>query len=380
MNRELIEDIYPLPLLQEGVLFHSLLTPGMYAEQFPSRLRGPLDVGALERALVRLVARHAAFRTGFAWENTPRTMQIVFKKAEPEFLRFDWSHLKGEAWREAFGALMDDDYRRPFDMRRAPLVRMTTVRLTPNDHLHLFTAHHAVMDGWSLPLVWGDWWSLYQEEIGGAPANLPAPPRFRDYVGWVMRQDPSTSEAYWRAELAGVTAATPLPFNPPASKEPPRFAVESRKLPPESTERVQAFARGCAVTPATLVLGAWALVLARFAGVGETVCGMTVSGRPAEVPGVDRMVGMFRCRTVRPCATGSRASSSTPRTRARTGTCRSPPSTAGPACPASGPCSRRSSSSRTTPGATAASTTPRRRTASTARPWTAWSAAATRSR
>jgi amino acid adenylation domain-containing protein len=293
MNRELIEDLYPLPLLQEGVLFHSLLTPGMYAEQFPSRLRGVLNVPAMERALGRLVARYTALRTGFAWDNAPRTMQVVFRTAEPECVRLDWSHLRGDEWRDAFAALMEDDYRRPFDMRRAPLLRMTTARLAADDHLHLFTCHHAVVDGWSLPLLWGDWWSLYHEETGGAPANLPPPPRFRDYVGWVLRQDVSASEAFWRAELAGITGATPLPLSPPESKEPPRFALETRKLPPELWERVQAFMRGCAVTPATLVLGAWALLLARYAGEDEAVCGVTVSGRPPEVPGIDRMVGMF---------------------------------------------------------------------------------------
>ncbi|MDB4950212.1 MAG: hypothetical protein JWM27_2861, partial [Gemmatimonadetes bacterium] len=293
MNRELIEDLYPLPLLQEGVLFHSLLTPGLYAEQYPIRLRGPLDVPAMERALGRLVARHAALRTGFAWENAPRPMQVVFRNAEPECGRLDWPHLRGEAWRAPFAALMEDDHRRAFDMQRAPLLRMTTVRLAADDHLLLFTCHHAIVDGWSLPLVWGDWWTLYHEEAGGAPADLPPAPRFRDYVAWMLRRDASASEAFWRAELAGVAGPTALPLAPPEHDGPLAFALEERTLPPALWERVHAFGRACAVTPATLVLGAWALLLARYAGEEEALCGVTVSGRPAEVPGVDRMVGMF---------------------------------------------------------------------------------------
>jgi amino acid adenylation domain-containing protein len=292
MNRELIEDLYPLPLLQEGILFHSLLTPGLYAEQYPTRLRGTLDIPAMERALGRLVARHPALRTAFAWENTPRPMQIVFRRAEPACERLDWSHIRGEEWRAAFAELAEADHRRPFDMGHPPLLRLTTVRLADDDHLFLFTCHHAVVDGWSIPLLWTEWLALYHEETGGIPADLPLAPRFRDYVAWVLRRDPADAEAFWRARLAGI-APTPLPLAPPASGEARGFALEGRTLSRALWDRLHAFARGCAVTPATLVLGAWTLLLARYAGEDEAVCGMVVSGRPAEVPGVDRMVGMF---------------------------------------------------------------------------------------
>ncbi|HEX8432033.1 MAG TPA: amino acid adenylation domain-containing protein, partial [Longimicrobium sp.] len=292
MNRDLIEDVYPLPLLQEGVLFHSLMTPGLYSEQYPSRLRGPLDVAAMERALGRLVARHTSLRTAFAWENTPRPMQIVFRRAEPECQRLDWSHLRGEEWRAAFAELVDADHRRAFDMGQAPLVRLTIARLADDDHCFLFTCHHAIVDGWSVPILWSEWMALYREEAGGIPADLPIAPRFRDYVAWMLRHDPAHAEEFWRAELAGV-APTPLPLAPPAGDASPGFALEQRMVSRALWDRLHAFSRGNAVTPATLVLGAWTLLLARYAGEDEAVCGIAISGRPAEVPGVDRMVGMF---------------------------------------------------------------------------------------
>jgi amino acid adenylation domain-containing protein len=293
MTRVLIDDLYPVPLLQEGILFHSLLHQGVYAEQYPRRLRGALDVDALERAFHRLVARHAALRTGFVWENVPSTVQVVFRHATPECRRLDWTHLGPDEWAGPFEALMEEDYRRAFDMRRAPLARMATVHLGPDDHILLLTAHHAVVDGWSLPLVWGDWWALYHEEKGGRPADLPPAPRFRDYVVWVMRQDRAGHEAFWRSALAGVTAPTPLPLSPPETLEIGTFPMEMRVLDREAWRRLEAFARGCAVTPATLVQGAWGLLLARYAGEDESVSGATVSGRPPQVPGVERMVGMF---------------------------------------------------------------------------------------
>ncbi|HYW05467.1 MAG TPA: AMP-binding protein, partial [Longimicrobium sp.] len=160
------------------------------------------------------------------------------------------------------------------------------------DHLFLFTCHHAIVDGWSVPILWTEWMALYREETGGIPADLPPAPRFRDYVAWMLRHDPADAEAFWRAELAGM-APTPLPLAPPAGDVAPGFALERRMVSRALWDRLHAFARGYAVTPATLVLGAWTLLLARYAGEDEAVCGIAISGRPAEVAGVDRMVGMF---------------------------------------------------------------------------------------
>ncbi|HMZ79238.1 MAG TPA: condensation domain-containing protein, partial [Acidobacteriota bacterium] len=90
-----IEDIYPLSPLQQGMLFHSLLTPGagLYIEQMACTLKGPLDVAAFERAWQVLVGRHSILRTAFVWEGLDEPLQVVQSEVEVPFEFLDWRNL-----------------------------------------------------------------------------------------------------------------------------------------------------------------------------------------------------------------------------------------------------------------------------------------------
>ncbi|HYH80777.1 MAG TPA: condensation domain-containing protein [Longimicrobium sp.] len=293
MDRRNVEDIYPLTPLQQGILFHALYSEGAaYQEQFPILLTGELDVDALERAFRGVVARHGALRTGFAWEGVPQPLQFVLRQAEPTCERVDWSDA-GDRWPARFDALMAADLRRGHDLKRPPLVRMTVARVDARRHALLLSMHHAVIDGWSLPLVVAELEALYQAERTGEPAGLPPAPRFRDYVQWLMGRDAPAAERFWRDALRGFRRATPLPLDRGPHAAGDERAKETVDADPALVERAQAFARGQGVTFNTLVQGAWALLLARHAGEGDVVFGATVSGRPPEIAGVERTVGLF---------------------------------------------------------------------------------------
>jgi amino acid adenylation domain-containing protein len=293
MDRRNVEDIYPLSPLQQGILFHAVYSQGAaYQEQFPLLLLGELDVDALERAFRGVVARHAALRTGFAWEGVPQPLQFVLRQAQPAFERVDWS-AAGDGWRARFDALMDADRARGHDLKRPPLVRMTLARVDDRRHVMLLSMHHAVIDGWSLPLVIGELDALYHAERAGRPAGLPPAPRYRDYVQWLMGRDAAAAEAFWRAALAGFRRATPLPLDRGPRAAGDERVKETVAVDAALLERAQAFARGQGVTLNTLTQAAWALLLARHAGDDDVVFGATVSGRPPEVAGVERTVGLF---------------------------------------------------------------------------------------
>jgi len=293
MDRRNVEDIYPLSPLQQGLLFHSVYSEGAaYQEQFPLLLLGELDVDALERAFRGVVARHGALRTGFAWEGVPQPLQFVLRQAQPAFDRLDWSGA-GDGWRARFDALMDADLRRGHDLKRPPLVRMTVARVDERRHVMLLSMHHAVIDGWSLPLVVGELDALYHAERAGRPADLPPAPRYRDYVQWLMGRDAAAAEAFWRAALAGFRRATPLPLDRGPQAAGDQRAKETVAVDAGLMERAQEFARAQGVTLNTLAQAAWALLLARHAGDDDVVFGATVSGRPPEIAGVERTVGLF---------------------------------------------------------------------------------------
>ncbi|HEX6037550.1 amino acid adenylation domain-containing protein, partial [Longimicrobium sp.] len=296
MNRKNVEDIYPLSPLQQGMLFHALYAPegGAYVEQWPLLLDGAPRVDLLHRAFQRTVDRHPALRTALAWEGVPQPLQVVMREATLPVERLDWTDAGSDAeWMARMEALLADGRRRGFDLRQAPLVRLTFARIDARRTLMVFAFHHAVLDGWSTPLVLADVQAFYHAEATGTPVHLPPAPRFRDYIGWLQRQDRAAHEAYWRGALAGITEPTPLPMDRGGPDVAEAHAGLRLRLDEPTTARLQAFARARAVTLNALVQGAWSLVLARHAGTEDVVFGATVSGRPGELPHVERMVGLF---------------------------------------------------------------------------------------
>ena len=296
MSRKNIEDIYPLSPLQQGILFHALYSRevGLYLEQFPFVMEGGIDLDAAERAWRKVVARHPVLRTGFVWENVPNPLQVVFREAELTSTRLDWSGMEEEEWRVRLADHLAADRRNAFDLKKAPLLRLTLAKLGETRCIFVLTFHHVLLDGWSVPLVFGDWADLYRAETTADVVELPPVPRYRDYIGWLGKQSPAAAETFWRGLLKGFTAPTPIPLDtgvPGTVAE--EHAVEKMILDREFLARLDAFAREHSLTVNTVVQGAWGLVLSRFSGEDDVVFGTTTSGRPADLRDVERMVGLF---------------------------------------------------------------------------------------
>ncbi len=286
-----IEDIYPLSPLQEGILFHTLYHPGsgVYVGQILARLRGDLDAAAFAEACRRLTARQPILRTSFHGGRLDRALQVVHGVVEPDLTFADWRG-RPELDRD-LAAAVAADRERGFDLERPPLLRWTLIRTGESEHRLLWTHHHLLLDGWSLSALIGELVSLYTALREGRSAELPPRRPYRDYVAWLERWPPDASEAYWRRALGGWSEPTPLPPGRPdrgAGTE-----VHQTALGPDVTAALETQARRHQLTLNTLVQGAWALLLGRYAGLGEAVFGATVSGRPAELPGVESMIGLF---------------------------------------------------------------------------------------
>ncbi len=297
MNKKAVEDVYPLTPLQEGLLFHTLLAPsgGAYHDQFSAILRGPLDPDTLARAWRSVAANHAIFRTAFAWQTGKAPLQVVGRRAETPFVTLDWREADAATQAARRAQLMADDVRQGFDPSKAPLTRITLVRLEDATWFLLWSRHHLLLDGWSVSLVLREWLTTYQALLTGNPAPLSSAPPFRNYLGWLQKQDGARAEAFWRRELGDLSQPTPLGLAQAAEGNPSDDDHGEREvvLSAHASEAIRALARAARVTPATVFQGAWALLLARLGGERDIVFGHTVSGRPAELLGADAMVGMF---------------------------------------------------------------------------------------
>jgi amino acid adenylation domain-containing protein len=296
MSRNDLEAVHPLSPLQQGMLFHTLHSPGAgaYAEHLVLRLRGEVRPDEMRRAWQLMVDRHAVLRTAFVWENVPQPLQAVLKRAEVPFAFHD---LSGNTDAEAsFAAILRDDHARPFSPSRAPLLRVVLARFGDGDHRLLVSLHHGLMDGWSLSILLSELFTAYAAYLDGAEPTLPARRPFRDYVTWLSRRDPAAAEAFWRERLAGFREPTPLPLDSAperAGLAPDAYERVQRTLAPALHDALAHQARRRRVTLNTLLHAGWAALLARFTGAGDVVFGTTVSGRPAELVGVEGMVGMF---------------------------------------------------------------------------------------
>lgn len=299
MQLENTEDFYPLSPLQEGMLFHALYSPegGEYISQIISTLRGDFDVAAFKEALQRVVQRHAALRTFFIWEGLKQPVQVVQKQLELTWDDLDWRALSPEVHDEQLTAYLVKEQTRGFDLSRAPLMRLALIRMSDDEYRFVWTYHHILLDGWSGTLVSRDIAATYRALSQGEDLQLSNPRPYRDYIKWLQQQGLARAEKYWRATLKGFTAATPLiPKNVPA----PTQNLQQRayydcpiRLSTEETTRLRDAARQNRLTLNTLVQGAWALVLSRYSKQSDVVFGVTVSGRPPELKGVEEMVGVF---------------------------------------------------------------------------------------
>ena len=291
-----VEDVFPLAPMQAGMLFHSLYEPSsrVYVTQFVYRLEGELEAGAFRRAWEGAVSRHGVLRAGFAWEGLERPLQVVRRDVRVPFAEEDWSALDADARRARLDAFLAEDRARGLDPAAAPLLRLALFRTGGGEHLLAWTCHHAVIDGWSIPLVLRDVLALYGAAREGGAAELPEPRPFRDHVAWLARQDAARAEAEWRRVLASFSAPTSLPLLRAAPAGAPQaWAHADLGLDAGRAEVLRAFARSRGVTLNTLVQGAWALLLSRYSGERDVVFGATVSGRPADLAGVEEMVGLF---------------------------------------------------------------------------------------
>ena len=294
-----IEDLYPLAPAQEGMLFHSLLTPdsGVYVDQLSTLLRGDLDdlrVAALEEACRRLLERHAILRTGFLWRDLARPLQVVHARVEPEIVHEDWRGLPEAEQERRLADLLAADRRRGFMLERAPLVRWRFVQTAEHDRWLVWTHHHLLLDGWSFSALGAELLATYAALSAGVePVWSPRPP-YRDYIAWLERQDPAAAEEYWRRTLAGWSEPTPLVFRREREDTGETGGGSAQTaLAPAATAALQEQARRHRLTLNTLVQAAWGLLLARTSGEDDAVFGITVSGRPPEVPGIERMIGLF---------------------------------------------------------------------------------------
>ncbi|OXM68369.1 non-ribosomal peptide synthetase [Amycolatopsis vastitatis] len=287
-----VEDVWPLSPLQEGMLYHTALDhdgQDTYTVQSVYGIDGPLDPVRLRASWQAVVDRHAALRACFRYVSGAQMVQVIARDAEIPWRETDLSGLPDEIADGEVDRLAADELAERLRIDVAPLMKLHLIRLGPERHRLVHTLHHVLLDGWSAPIIHRELSEIYA--AGGDASGLPATVSYRDYLAWLGRQDKEAARAAWRAELAGLdTPTTVAPADPARVPDIDTTVIE---LSPELTDGLARLARGHDLTVNTVVQGAWAVVLSQLAGRTDVVFGAAASGRPAEVAGVESMVGQL---------------------------------------------------------------------------------------
>ncbi|TWS93423.1 amino acid adenylation domain-containing protein, partial [Reyranella sp. CPCC 100927] len=294
VSNETVQDVYPATPLQQGLLAFALrASDDPYYVQHVFELAGPLSDKAFQDAWHDVVARHAMLRTRFCWEDLPQPLLVVRRQSSARIDRLDWRQFDAPRQHIELTAAWNRARVAGFNFDRSADLELQLIQLDADRHWLVWRSHHAQLDGWSMSRVLADTMAAYaQRQAGKAPAWRAAP-SFREYHDWLQRQDGTTTDAWWQSMLADMETATPLPASRGQVDAPRPYAEQAFQLDASERADLEVFAGRRGLTLNTLVQGAWAWLLSQHAGDNAVTFGVTMSGRPADVPDVENIAGLF---------------------------------------------------------------------------------------
>ena len=290
-----IADVWSLSPLQEGLLFHARLAENsvdVYTMQVVLDLTGSVQEDLLRTASRVIVDRYPNLRAAFHATSDGSPIQVIVADVEVPWRSEDVTGLSGDRRTDAVREILAQEQRKPFDLSEPPLIRFALIEVAQGQWKFAVTNHHILTDGWSVPLLMKDLLVLYATR--GDASLLPRVGSYRSFLAWLGSRDRAASSAAWSAALDGLSEPTLMASAPRADR-----AISSRadeyeaRIDAETTANLAEIAGRLGVTLNTVVQTAWGLLLGRMTGREDVVFGATVSGRPAELTGVETMVGLF---------------------------------------------------------------------------------------
>ncbi|MFO2464012.1 non-ribosomal peptide synthetase [Pseudomonas sp. 15FMM2] len=296
-----IEDVYPLTPMQEGLLLHTLLEPGtgLYYMQDRYRINSELDPERFAQAWQAVIARHEALRASFCWNVGEDMLQVIHKPASTPIEYLDWSNAPEAEQEPRLQALLKAEREAGFDLLNQAPFHLRLIRVGAARYWFMMSNHHILIDAWCRSLLMNDFFDIYMALGEGREAQLAAPPRYRDYIAWLQRQNLAEARQWWQQNLQGFERTTPIPSDRPFLRE---HAGGSggmlvgdcyTRLDVREGARLRELAQAHQLTVNTFAQAAWALVLRRLSGERDVLFGVTVAGRPVDMPQMQHTVGLF---------------------------------------------------------------------------------------
>jgi amino acid adenylation domain-containing protein len=292
LTGENIADMFALTPMQEGMLFHYLQAPqgDAYFEQLRLTISGEIQQPAFEGAWKAVIRTNEMLRTVFRWEKVREPVQVILKEVDLKPVYYDLTH-PGPTVEE----VMARDRQEKFDLRRVPF-RVTLCKLTKNRYEMIISHHHILYDGWSNHIILREFFRAYEDLAAHREPVRPVKTGFGAFVRWLkdpQNQDPKGQREFWQAYLRGFDNRAPLLLAPVKNQADNCCHQHEVACPLFLKEKMASLVRRSRISMASLLYGAWGILLLKYCHSLDVVFGTTVAGRSPGLKGIEEIVGLF---------------------------------------------------------------------------------------
>ena len=284
-----IEDVYPLSPLQEGIYYHWLNSPSAYFEQMSYRMKGEIDVPDLEKSYKKLVSRYAVLRTFFTYKMGEKLLQVVKREVSSTFFYMN----ADEQVNFSVEQFKKEDREKGFDLHSGSQMRLTIINLGNKEFEFIWSVNHILMDGWCVGILIQDFFNIYYSIIRGHEPILKKVYPYANYIKWLMNLDKKSSIEYWKKHLSGYNTLASLPEKKQIRKEPGNIKEIELIIIGKQREAVKNICKQEGITENIFIQTIWGILLGKYNHTNDVVFGTVVSGRSAEIDGIEDMIGLF---------------------------------------------------------------------------------------
>lgn len=290
--------IYPLSPTQAGLLFYLLNADSndlSYREQLRFIIDKTICLSKLKKAWQHVIDRHPALRSIYSWQDKSQPFQIVLKDASLHWAEHDLSHLNKEDSRQSIKELALRARQLKLQLEQQPPLQMDYFKLADGSAELIFSFTHLQLDGWSMALISNEVEAILHQLLTNEPVVLPPAGEYKDYVKWLLSRDKAVSLQYWQQLLSDSEPTTPLHLQHQSNQRVASHEqnIHRHQINTELSQQIQHFCRQHGITLNVFMLSVFGYMNNLAANQTQSIIGAVVSGRPAEIEGIERTVGFF---------------------------------------------------------------------------------------
>ncbi|MDX2480308.1 MAG: amino acid adenylation domain-containing protein, partial [Desulfuromusa sp.] len=289
-----IDDVYTLSPMQR--LFYNIdsVDREIGFEQWHFILHGELDRDCIKNAWQYVIQRHGILRTAFVDEGLTEPHQLIHSQVILPWEELDWRSFAANQKQSQLDTYLENDRSTRIDLTVAPLMRVALIRFEEDQYHLVWSTHHLIIDGWSWPLLFNELGSVYGQLVENKSIAYSVTGDYRDYITWLQRNETARDEQFWRSYLLGFTRPNELArYDIVAEATRSKIGEQELRLSSDISSKLQTLANQNHITLNVLFQGIWACMLSVYCEQEDVVFGISSSGRPADVPYVDTIIGPF---------------------------------------------------------------------------------------